>query len=211
MFEKLKIVVDLIASALSVYQSHKKIKDREAIGLGLLKSYFFFKDCADEGEALLKEVGPDPIETIRYMDEWEAKTSLEKWEDALRRQGVRLQFLHGYIMGQDFLAVIAPEVQEKLGQAIGTKEDRVVSLFTIGASLFFRSIFPTETKPDDVKILFGVDDAQIDTEAAAKEIRHLKHSLEEYRFIIGQLLEDEEIVRLSKQARRETLFDDNWQ
>lgn len=114
MFGQLKSIVDILRSGLSYLDKRKKEDQHVELVLRLLETYFILKDCADEGEALLKEAGPDPAEILRALDAWKAHSTLKKWDAMVRRQGIRLRMLLGYISGQESLSIVDPDLQERI-------------------------------------------------------------------------------------------------
>lgn len=209
MFDALKNIIDLLRSGISDAKISKDAKERKEIALNLLRSYFIFKDCADEGERLINEAGPDPVGKIRAMDEFTAATTLERWDGILQRQAKRLRSLEGFIYGQHHLSVINPKLQDNIGKVIGSKMERTNSLHGIGAALFFKAIFSAEKSNEEraryVAVMAGSQNDLFNMDAVHSEITQMKDSLDEYRTVIGSLLTDEEITCLSRQARNETL------
>lgn len=212
MFGELKSIVDLIRSGIADYRQFKTDKERKETILGLLKAYFLLKDCVDEGETLIADAGPDPIAKINAMEASEVLSTLERWDAIIRRQGSRLYMLQGYIFGQDHLAVINPALQDQIGEVIGYKMDRAVTLHGIGAALFFRNIFPVahtdEEKARYVSFMAGAEHDTLDMAKVKSEIVDLRKALDQYRSVVERLVSDEELLRLSRRARRETSFRD---
>lgn len=124
MFGPLKNIVDLIRSGIADWRKFKTDKEREETILGVLKLYFLMKDCVDEGHMLIADAGPDPFAKINAMHELKANSTLARWDEALRRQGIRLCILQDYIFGQDHLAVLHPGLQNKIREVVGNKMDR---------------------------------------------------------------------------------------
>lgn len=208
MFGELTRLVDLIRSLISdLRKNHSENERNEAI-LELLKVYFLFKDCVDEGEALVLEAGSDPVSKIKLMNAEEALLTMERWDAIIRRQGFRLHSLQGYLLGQHHLTVINPELQEKIRAVIGSKMERAVSLHGIGAALFFKNMFPiansNEEKAKYIAIMAGEENDSLNIPRINLEINKLRESLEQYRAILLTLTSSEEILRLSAKARLET-------
>jgi len=211
MFSQLKTVVDLINTGLRNYKQFQSHKDRRDTILGILKVYFFLKDCVDDGEKLITDAGEDPVKKIKSMDPDEARKVITDWDDILKKQGIRLYALQGYIYGQDHLAIINPDLQERISEVIGYKMDRTVTLHGIGATLFLRNMFPIENTDEEkarlITLMAGVEsDGLLDLEKTNAEVSSLKQSLEEYRNVVERFVTNEEILTLSKRAREETII-----
>lgn len=99
MFAQLKSVVDLIRSGISDLREFRDDAERENTVVEILKAYFLFKDCVDEGAALVAEAGTDPVAKIMGMEPSLALSTIERWDAAVRRQGIRLYELQSYIFG----------------------------------------------------------------------------------------------------------------
>ena len=212
MFAQLKSIVDLIRSGVTDFRKFKSDKERGDAIVGLLKAYFLLKDCVDESEALIAEAGPEPVAQIERLEAADALSTLERWDAVIRRQGMRLYTLQGYIFAQDHLSVINPELQERISDVIGYKMDRAVTLHGIGSALFFRSMFPVADtnaeKARYVSLMAGAEDDILDMAKIADEIAELRKALEQYREVIDRLVSSDELLRLSSRARNETLFRD---
>jgi hypothetical protein len=212
MFSQLKSIIDIIRTGVSEFRDFKTKADRKNEVLNLLKTYFLLKDCTDEGAKILREAGSDPVSTIAEMDPNTAITVLENWDVTLRKQGFRLYALQGHMLGQDHLSVLNPRLQEKIKEVVGYKMDRVVSLHGIGASLFFRNMFPIEETNEEkvrlVALMVGAEeDGIIDIDASLQEIERLNQALDDYRKLVNELVSKEELLLLSKQARSETKYE----
>ena len=213
MFSQLKSVVDLIRSGVSEFSKFQSKRERKEILLNILKVYFFLKDCVDDGERLITDAGNDPVGKINSMESDEAIRVLTVWNGTLRKQGIRLYALQGYIFGQDHLAIINPELQERISEVIGYKMDRTVTLHGIGATLFLRNMFPIENTNEGkarlVALMAGVEaERLLDLEKITSEVAALRASLDEYRTVVERFVSDEELLSLSKRARKETLIQD---
>jgi len=108
-----------------------------------LRVYFILLDCVNDGEKLIAEAGPNPVEKILSLGPAESAKTLERWDSIIVRQGQRLSSLQGAIFGQNHLAVINPDLQKRISEVVGYKTDRLVTLHGIGAALFFRRMFNT--------------------------------------------------------------------
>jgi len=212
MFGYLKSVVDLIRSGIADFRKFKTDKEREEAILGVLKAYFLLKDCVDEGEALITDAGSDPVGKINAMQASEALSTLEKWDAVIRKQGIRLYMLEGHIFGQDHLAVINPALQDRIREIIGYKMDSTITLHGIGAALFFRNVFSVEKTNEDkaryVSVMAGAEYDRLDMTKVKAEIAGLREALDQYRNVVERLVSDEELLRLSRRAKRETSFHD---
>ncbi|MBL7153202.1 MAG: hypothetical protein ISS79_05760 [Phycisphaerae bacterium] len=209
MFSQLKSVVDLMCSGitgLSKFQSNRK---RKEIILNILEVYFFLKDCVDDGERLITEAGKDPLGKINSMESNEAIRVLAVWDEILRKQGIRLYAVQGYIFGQDHLAIINPKLQEQIGEVVGYKMDRTITLHRIGAALSLWNMFPRENTKEKktrlVALMAGVDaGGLLDIDKITSELADLRKSLDEYRTLLERFVSDEELLSLSKRAREKT-------
>ena len=211
MFSQLKGVIDLMTLGIKEFRRFKSNKERKETILRVLEAYFFLKDCVDDGEELVREVGTDPVELIKRMEPTEAIATLERWDYVLRKQGLRLYWLQGYIFGQDHLAVINPKLQERISKVIGGKMGRTVTLYSIGAGLYFRNLFPIretdKEKAELVALMAGAKkDGILNLEKIDAELAALRVSLDEYRAVVECLVASEELLALSTQAREKTKF-----
>ncbi|MCX5888266.1 MAG: hypothetical protein NTY36_02295 [Deltaproteobacteria bacterium] len=213
MFSELKSIVDLIRSAISDFRKFKTDQEREEIVLGVIRTYFVLKDCIEDGEKLITEAGPDPITKIKAMDPTEAKRTLEIWVSTLKKQGIRLRTLQGFIFDQNHLAIINPKLQEQISEIIGYKMDRTDSLHGLGAGLFFMNLLPIDYSDEEkvglVTLMAGAEDNDLlDLQKIDSEVAALRNSLDEYRTVVERLVSNDELLILSNRARRETLFQD---
>jgi len=211
MFGQIKVIVDLISGGLKDGWSFKDKVQRRTDVLRMLETYFLLKDCLDEGRALIEEAGSKPVETIRNMPDLQAEVVVRRWDYVIRRQGRRLVMLQGYLIGQDHLTVINPDLQKRIIQAIGDKFDRVTTLYGIGAALLFYSMFPLAESHEEKAqyVIFMSGSSRRDTISMPRikrEIKSLSEALEQYREAINKLITSEEMVRLSKEARKKTRF-----
>ena len=207
MFAQLKGIVDLIRTGISDFRKYRDDSEREDAVLGILKAYFLFKDCVDEGEALIAEAGPDPTAKLTDMEASAALNTIERWDAIVRRQGIRLYALQGYIFGQHHLSVIDPDLQDKISEVVGYKMDRTVTLHGIGAALYFKNIFPIanthEEKAKYIAIMAGEEDT-LNIPRIEAEIASLREALELYRNVVSRMVTNAELLRLSQRAREET-------
>ena len=213
MFGDLKSIVDIIRDGVTGFKSAQSAKKRETAVLEMLYVYFLLKDCVDVGEKLVKEAEPNPVQTIAAMDPATALDTLERWDAALRMQGIRLYQLQGLLLGQDHIAVLNPDLQSKLSKVVGYKLDRACTLHGIGAALFFKNMFPRseteEEKARYISLMAGEEEDNLDMDRIRREIKELKSSLDDYRAVVDRLVSDEEILRLSTRAREYTLLTEN--
>ena len=211
MFAQLKVVVDLLTTGVTDAWSIKTKLERKHAVLRMLETYFLLKDCVDEGSALIAEAGSDPVKTLSGLSQEVAQETVTRWDVVLRKQGSRLYSLQGYIYGQDHLTIVAPNVQELIGKAIGSKFDRVVNLQGIGAALFFYQVFPLAAnlaeKASYISLMAGSRNKHISLSRIKKEVRALREGLNQYRVVIEKLVSHDEIVKLSEQARKKTRYE----
>jgi hypothetical protein len=207
-FSQLKVVVDLICVGVTDAWSLKSKRDRRKAVLRMLESYFLLKDCLDDGATLILEAGSNPVATLHSMSAEKASTAITRWDGVLRLQGKRLYMLREYFLSQDHLAVVAPEMQEKVAKAVGSKFARVTTLEGIGASLVFYIMFPMAETPEEkaeyIVTMAGSRKHVIDIPKIKREVKALGASLDSYREVIEKLVSNEEIVRLSHKAREAT-------
>lgn len=210
MFAQLKSVVDLIRSGVSDYRNFTTEKMREEAILGMLHVYFLLKDCVDDGECLISEAQPNPVEKISEMEPQLALATIERWDQVIRKQGIRLYQLQGALLGQDHITVINPALQEQLIEAVGSKMDRAVTLHGIGATLYFKAIFPIRNAPEAkahyISVMAGEEADALNMARISIEIANLRESLDHYRAIVERMVSNAELLQLSKRARKETLF-----
>lgn len=209
MFAQIKSVVEAVISGFKGIREFKTQLDRDSAIENMLRFYFVLKDCVDEGESLIVEAGSNPVAKINAMPPEEAKVTIKRWDDALRRQGFRLRMLQGALFGQPQLAVINPEVEKALNTAIGYKMNRAVTLHGIGAALFLRNMFPLEEtdekKAELVAFMAGEKGrAAIDLVRIRREVADLRSAMEQYRGLVQRMASDAEILKLSKSAREST-------
>jgi hypothetical protein len=209
-FAQLKVIVDLVTVGVTDAWSFKAKRDRRRAVLRMLETYFLLKDCLDDGSALISEAGSDPVATINAMSGTQAVAVTRRWDCTLRKQGLRLRRLEEYVFAQDHLAVVAPEVQERISQAIGSKFDRVTNLHAIGAALLFYNMLPVaETPPEKasyIVVMAGERRDIISLPRIKREVRALAEALNGYREVIEKLVPKEEVVQLSSRARQATRF-----
>jgi hypothetical protein len=208
-FAQIKGVVDVAISGFKGIREFRSKRGRDAAVCDMLRFYFLLKDCVDEGESLIVEAGSNPVAKIKALSPQEATATVRRWDVVLRRQGIRLRMLEGLLFGQPQLAIINPKLESALDRAIGSKMTRAVTLYGIGATLFLRCMLPvdeTETeKARLIAVMAGARDrGKIDLNRIRREVSALRETLEEYRGLVQRLASDEEIVRLSKKARRGT-------
>ena len=212
MFAQIKDVVDLIRSGFSDFRKFKTEKERQDAVLGMLRVYFLLKDCVDDGEKLVTEAEPNPVEKITAMEPSIALSTIERWDGAIRKQGIRLYSLQGAIFGQDHLSVINPALQDRISEVIGYKMDRTVTLHGIGSALSYRNMFPIantiEEKARYISVMAGEIDDTLNMPRVKAEIACLRESLDQYRLVVEQMVSNAELLQLSQRARKETQFPD---
>ncbi|EMF7564980.1 hypothetical protein V4F78_004483 [Serratia marcescens] len=205
MFSQLKSIIDLVRQGVIDFKNFKTSKQREDAVLNLLRVYFVLKDCVEDGEALVNEAQPNPVETIINQSPEMAIKTLTRWDEVIIKQGRRLSQLQSAFLGQHHLEVINPSLQESIIKVIGYKFDRTLSLHGIGAALFFRGIFPitntAEEKARYVSLMAGQEGDVLNMPKITEEIEALKHALNDYRDVVERMVSNEELLRLSQQAR----------
>ncbi|MBI1887716.1 MAG: hypothetical protein HYS19_04995 [Nitrosomonadales bacterium] len=210
MFAQLKGVVDLIRTGISDLRNFQSAKTRENAVLDVLRVYFILKDCVDDGERLVSEAQPNPVEKLAQMEPDAALATIERWDATIRKQGIRLYQLQGALLGQHHIAVIDPVLQKRITEAIGYKMDRTVTLHGIGAALFFKNMFPvantSEEKARYISTMAGEENDSLNMPRICAEIQSLRESLDQYRGVVERLVTDAELLQLSQRARRETEF-----
>jgi len=210
MFAQLKSVLDLVRSGVSDLRSFRSARAREEAVLGMLHVYFLLKDCVDDGERLISEAQPNPVEKISGMEPQLALATIERWDRMIRKQGIRLYQLQGALLGQDHITVINPVLQEQLVEVVGCKMHRAVTLHGIGAALYFKAIFPVadthEEKARYISVMAGEEESALNMTRIYDEIENLRESLDQYRSIIERMVSNAELLQLSRRARRETQF-----
>jgi hypothetical protein len=211
MFGEMKIIVDLIREGLKEGWSLKGKAQRRAEVLRMLETYFLLKDCLDEGRALIKEAGSKPLETIRDMPIADAKALVGRWDSIIRRQSLRLVTLQDYLIRQDHLAFINPDLQKKIIRTARDKYRRITTLERIDTALLLHSRFPLTEGPEEkaqyLIMMSGSGRDTISMSKATREIKSLSDALALYRRVIESLISSEEVVRLSQEARKRTLVE----
>lgn len=213
MFAEIKCIVDLIRAGASDVRTFKTKRDRQEAVLDMLRVYFLLKDCADDGEFLVDAAQPNPVEVISNMDPEQALATIERWDSIIQKQGIRLYRIQDAIFGQDHLAVINPGLQKRIGEIIGNKMDRAVTLHGIGAALFFRAMFNITRTFEDraryISIMAGEEGDSLNMERIKDELTRLREALDEYREFVGQMVSNDELLQLSKRARQDTRYPGN--
>ena len=213
MFAQIKSIVDLIRAGASDVRTFKAKKDRKEAVLDMLRVYFLLKDCADDGEFLVNAAQPNPVEVISKMEPKQALATMERWDSIIRKQGIRLHQLQGAIFGQHHLAVINPGLQEQIGEIVGYKMDRAVTLHGIGAALFFRNMFPIADtfaeKARYISIMAGEEGDSLNMGRIKKELTELREALDAYRAFVERMVSGDELLQLSKRARQDTRYPEN--
>ena len=211
MFGELTSVLGAIKSTLSGAASalsFKNARDRRNAVVGLLEVYFLIKDCTEEAETLVADVKPNPVTTISSLEPDQAMAKIRQWDTAIRRQGIRLVQLQERLLGQNSLAVIDPDLEERLREIVGNKMDRAESLHGIGAALFFYNMFPVadtaEEKARYVALMVGEEGTSLDMERISNEIYTLREVLEGYRQLVLNMAGRDEVLALSDKAREIT-------
>jgi hypothetical protein len=211
MLTELKMIVDLIRDAVSGFKDFRSKKARSDAIYELFCIYFVLLDVETEGREFLQAVGRNPRITLEQATQEARASILSEWSNVLRRQGSRLYSLSGRILGQDALAVFDPRLKTRLETIVSSKLKRVRTLHGTGAALVMYlmfadprdqnwgcdvilSMYPSETR------------ATIDLEAARRELEALSKALEKFRSICVKLATPDEIILVSRKARRVTKF-----
>ncbi|MDP1681379.1 MAG: hypothetical protein Q8L39_06350 [Burkholderiales bacterium] len=212
MFAQLKLVVDLIRSGVFDFRNFQTAKAREEAVLDVLRVYFLLKDCVDDGEKLINEAQPNPVEKVSQMDPELALATIERWDATIRKQGIRLYRLQGALLGQDHITVIDPALGARISEIIGDKMDRAVTLHGIGAALYFKSMFPVENTAEEkasyISVMAGEEEDSLNMPRIHAEIESLRESLDQYRCVVERMVTNPELLQLSQRARQETRFPD---
>lgn len=210
MFGELISFIEVLMDAAIDFRTRKLGAERRAAISALLETYFYLKDATDEGELLVEDAQPNPVEVIKSLNELDAKDRLAKWDYVLRRQTFRLMRVSDRIFGQDFIDVVTPNLREKLYEVIGSKHERTTSLHGIGAALFFRGWVENsaEEAAHYVNVLVGEEDDLLHMDKITAEIAALREAMESYRIIVNELASSDEILLLSDAARKATLLSD---
>jgi hypothetical protein len=209
MFLDLIKILQVVKDSVKDVVNLKEKGEREKALLKMLKTYFILYDVHKDGAKLLESVNEDPMEFIKTLNDKELQSHVNIWDQILRRQGVRLYTVQECILSKGYLAVVNPDAVDKISEIVGNKMDRLVTLHGMGASLFFRNIFPIEETPSTIaslamQSLTKQESGSIDKGAVANELTELKLVLGEFRAIIDKMMEAKEILALSEKARKET-------
>lgn len=212
MIKEMVAIVKVLTDAAISFNKFKSASKKNNDNLELLKIYFLLKDVLEDGRKLLDVASPysvgggDAIDDVLNM-------RLKTWDSVLRRQGRRLYEIHGYISERSDLSIINPQIQKRLKVIVGSKRDRVLSLFNLGAGLFFRTVLPIEESSESLrglvmKTLTLNSGDVLDVAEIHLELNELERALEEYRELILQMMSSDEVRLLSEKARKETGI--NW-
>lgn len=209
MFSQIKGVVEVVISGFKTIREFKSANDREQGILDLLRFYFLLKDCVDDGEALILEAGSNPIAKIAAMPSDKANKVIARWDLVLRRQASRLYTLQSLLFTQEALAVINPSLEARLSQAVGDKMNRTVNLHGIGSALVIRCMLPLDEtmveKATLVAMLAGERQRdKINLDRIRREVADLRIALDDYRHHVTSLATNDELLKLSKKARKVT-------
>jgi hypothetical protein len=211
-FGEIKALVDVVRDSASGLGSIRGKRARSNAILELLRIYFALSDVVVDGRTLLQAVGEDPRKTLAKVPRPDRPRTVIEWDNFINRQATRLYNLSGRLLGQDALAVLDPGLKERLQELIGSKFARVETLEGIGAGLVIYSMF--FSGKDDWKMRRNIivsmyparTTATIDVASAKRELKKLEVALEEYRTVCLKLCSEDEILRLSKKAREQTLL-----
>lgn len=207
MFSELKGLVELIAASLKQFKDFRRAKEREGTVKDFLKLYFILSDVVADGEGFLSDVGSDPEEFLNQFKQEDMDAKLKHWGSFIRVQGERLYSVGGWIHDTPSLKIIDPLLTEKLDKLIGQKGRRVRSLSTIVSGLFISTRFPLKDREQQIELIKSMyrkkAGGMLDVKRSSEEIDQLKVSLESFRQLCLGFIEENEILRLSRQARDE--------
>lgn len=211
MIKEIGMVVKTIIDALKHYTKISQEAEKRADNLGLLKIYFILKDVQEDGCKLLELASPNPIEYVKTANGEALSARLKIWDAVLRRQGARLYKIQNYLNGRSDISIIDPKAQRRISVIVGSKRGRVLNLFNLGAGLFFRTVLPIGESPEAIgelviKTLSLQDSETLDLTKIKLELDELDEALEEYRKLLFAFMSNEDIRRLSEQARSETMI-----
>jgi hypothetical protein len=208
MFGELISFVNVLRTAAQDYRAKNSGAGRQAIISRMLETYFYLKDAVDEGEDLVHDAAPNPVEFIASLDSAEAALKLREWDFVLRRQTFRLYRVSENVFGQNFIEVLSPGLRDRLDDVIGSKFNRATSLHGIGAQLFFRSMVSSSHSDEDkaryITVMAGEEGDFLHMEKIREEIAALRVAMEAYSQAIKELASTDEILRLSQQAKTNT-------
>lgn len=202
-----KTLIDALKGLTKIAQEAEKRNDN----LQLLKVYFLLKDVQEDGCKLLKLASPSPIEYVKTASSESLSMRLKLWDAALRRQGMRLHEIQKHLNRRTDISIINPKAKKLIAVIVGSKRGRVLNLFGLGAGLFFRMVLPLDESPEAIgklviKTLDLQDNEILDLTKIKLELDELDEALEEYRKILFSFMSNEDIRKLSDQARRETMI-----
>lgn len=212
MLSDLKTIVEIIRDVVSGVGGFRSKKTRSEAILELLRLYFMLADVVEDGRSLLNAVGQNPRKTLAQVQATKASTLLGEWDRLIRRQALRLDNLGGRLLGQDVLSVVDPSLKKKLEKLVGSKFKRARSLHGIGAALVIYLMFGGVRDPEwQRNVVLSMYPSRtrvtIDVVAANEELNQLQDALNEFRTVCLRLATKEEILLLSKKARKQTQFD----
>ena len=211
MLSDLKTLIEIICDAVSGLGSFRSKKARSEAILELLRLYFVLADVVKDGRSLLNAVGKNPRKTLAQVPATEVSALLGEWDKLIRRQASRLDNLSGRLLGQDVLSVIDPRLKSKLEKLVGSKFKLTRSLHGIGAGLVIYSMFGGGRDQDwQRNVVLSMYPCRtrvtIDLVAANQELNQLQEALNAFRTVCLRLASEEEILLLSKKARKQTQF-----
>lgn len=211
MIKEIGMVVKTIIDALKQFTKMAQEAEKRADNLGLLKIYFLLKDVQEDGCKLLELASPNPIEYVKTASGEALSMRLKIWDAILRRQGARLYEIQNYLNDRSDISIIDPKAQKRIAVIVGSKRGRVLNLFGLGAGLFFRTVMPIGESPEAIgelviKTLDLQDSEMLDLTKIKLELDELDEALEEYRKLLFAFMSNEDVRKLSEQARRETMI-----
>lgn len=206
MIKEILAVVKVLIDSAKGFNKHASAMEKRNDNLKLLKIYFLLKDVQEDGCKLLDLFSPYSVE---FMSNEAVEKRLATWDAVLRRQGTRLQEIQSFISKRADLSIMNPKGRKRIAVIVGSKRSRVLSLFNLGAGLFFRTVLPIQESPESLKDLVMrtltlENDHVLDFAKIQAELSELEGALEEYREIILLFMSNEDVRVLSEKARRET-------
>ncbi|MEJ5057934.1 MULTISPECIES: hypothetical protein [unclassified Pseudomonas] len=209
MIAELGTLVKTLAESLIRFTKMAQEVEKKADNLGLLKIYFLLMDVQEDGCKLLELASPNPIDYVKTASSEALGMRLKIWDAVLRRQGARLHEIKNYLDDRSDLSIIDPKARKRIAIIVGSKRGRVFSLFNLGAGLFFRTVMPIGDSPEAIgelviKTLDLQDSETLDLTKIKLELNELGEALEEFRKLLFAFMSNEDVRRLSDQARRET-------
>jgi hypothetical protein len=212
MLKELISVVELVRNSAGGLNSVRAKRARAQAVVELLQIYFSLSDVVKDARTLLDAVGKNPRATLTKIGKAGGPSTVIQWDNLIHRQATRLYNLSGRLLGLDALAVLDPALKNKLQDLIGSKLQGVNNLESIGASLVIYSMLgygqnDWKWRRSIIVSMYPMQTSvTIDVGAARRELRKLQAALEEFHSLCLKLGTEDEILLLSKKARKQTLL-----